>query len=33
MNWTLKFLPEAEKDLNNLAGNQQILPESISAVN
>ena len=25
MNWTLKFLPEAEKDLNNLAGNQQIL--------
>lgn len=25
MNWTLKFLPEAKKDLNNLAGNQQIL--------
>lgn len=25
MNWTLKFLPEAEKDLQNLAGNERIL--------
>ena len=25
MNWTLKFLPEAKKDLEGLAGNQRIL--------
>ena len=25
MKWTLKFLPEAEKDLKKLAGNQRIL--------
>ncbi|MFI3226017.1 MAG: type II toxin-antitoxin system RelE/ParE family toxin [Clostridia bacterium] len=25
MSWTLKFLPEAEKDLKNLAGNERIL--------
>ena len=25
MNWTLKFLPEAAKDLKNLAGNQRIM--------
>lgn len=25
MNWTLKFLPEAEKDLNSLVENQRIL--------
>ena len=25
MNWTLQFLPEAEKDFKNLAGNQQIM--------
>lgn len=25
MNWHLSFLPEAEKDLRSLAGNQQIL--------
>lgn len=25
MNWTLKFLPEAAKDLKGLAGNQRIL--------
>ncbi len=25
MNWDLEFLPEAQKDLSNLAGNQRIL--------
>jgi mRNA interferase RelE/StbE len=25
MNWSLKFLPEAKKDLKNLAGNERIL--------
>lgn len=25
MKWTLKFLPEAAKDLKNLAGNQRIM--------
>lgn len=25
MTWTLKFLPEAQKDLKNLAGNQRLL--------
>lgn len=25
MNWTLKFLPEVQKDLEKLAGNQRIL--------
>ena len=25
MNWNLTFLPEAQKDLKNLAGNQRIL--------
>lgn len=25
MNWTIKYLPEVEKDLKQLAGNQQIL--------
>ena len=25
MNWTLKFLPEAKKDLERLAGNQRVL--------
>ena len=25
MNWTLKYLPEAAKDLKNLAGNQRIM--------
>ena len=25
MNWTLKYLPEAEKDFAKLAGNQQLL--------
>ncbi len=25
MNWILKFLPEAEKDMKKLAGNQRIL--------
>lgn len=25
MNWTLKYLPEVEKDLKQLGGNQQIL--------
>lgn len=25
MNWTLKFLPEAEKDLKKLAGNERLL--------
>lgn len=25
MNWKLTFLPEAQRDLKNLAGNQQIL--------
>ncbi|MGN0460190.1 MAG: type II toxin-antitoxin system RelE/ParE family toxin [Ruminococcus sp.] len=31
MNWELKFLPEAKKDLKNLAGNQRILV--IKAIN
>ena len=25
MNWTLKFLPEAQKDFEQLAGNQKLL--------
>ena len=25
MNWTIKYLPEVEKDLKQLAGNQQLL--------
>lgn len=25
MSWTLKFLPEAQKDLKNLSGNERIL--------
>ena len=29
MNWTLKFLPEAQKDFEQLAGNQKLLDKVV----